>query len=301
MSTETASPPTDDGRWTFLEDTYWYVPTPYLPAVVLVNTDPSQTAEVVDQTLWHITSVINGYVIGQVASNLGAGWGYSTLVGSIAPSGAVSFGFTPDDPSSDVTVGEGTMVYSEGAWFFEMQMTTGSGTANISHWAYMAESKPGDRAWLSLPGYPETGIAEVFAGDPVDTPPLTLIMGTNGDDVLPGAGAGDGLLLFGLDGNDTLTGSSTADGLDGGKGKDKLKAGDGADDLYGESGADSPQGRQRRRLSRRRQGQGQAHRRRRRRLATRRQRRRPVRGHRGRAIDARTRPTRSSTSSRART
>ena len=50
MSTETASPPTDDGRWEFLEDTYWYVPVPYLPAVVLVNVDPAQTTEIVDQT-----------------------------------------------------------------------------------------------------------------------------------------------------------------------------------------------------------------------------------------------------------
>ena len=62
MSTETASPPTDDGRWEFLEDTYWYVPVPYLPAVVLVNVDPAQTTEIVDQTVWHITSVENGFV-----------------------------------------------------------------------------------------------------------------------------------------------------------------------------------------------------------------------------------------------
>ena len=51
-------------------------------------------------------------------------------------------------------------------------------------------------------------------------------------------GAGDGLLLFGLGGNDTLSGSSTVDGLDGGSGKDKVTGGGGADDLYGESGRD---------------------------------------------------------------
>jgi len=241
MSTETASPPTDDGDWEFLEDTYWYVPVPYLPAVVLVNVDPPQTADVVDQTLWHITSVENGYVIGEVASNFGGGWSYSTLVGSITPDGAVSFSFTPAG-GGNLTVGIGTMVFDEGAWFFEMQMTTGSGTASITHWAYMAESLPGDRAWLSLPGYPDNSIPEVFGGDPVDTTPLTLIMGTNGDDVLPGSGTGDGLLLFGLGGNDTLSGSSIADGLDGGAGKDKLGAGNGADDLYGESGRDKLKG-----------------------------------------------------------
>lgn len=242
MSTETASPPTDDGQWTFLEDTYWYVPVPYLPAYILVNIDPPQTAPVVDQTLWHITSVENGYVFGTVAANFGTGWSYSTLVGSITPDGAVSFSFTPEDSDSDVTVGIGKMAYVEGAWFFEMQMTTGSGQANVTHWAYMAQSLPGDRVWDSLPGYPETSIPEIFSGSPVDTPPLTLIMGTYGNDVLPAPGAGDGLLLFGLDGNDILTGTSITDGLDGGAGKDKLSGAEGADDLYGESGADKLKG-----------------------------------------------------------
>jgi len=242
MSTETASPPTDDGAWEFLEDTYWYVPVPYLPAIVLINADPPLTVPIVDQTLWHITSVENGYIIGDVASNFGGGWSYSTLVGSISPEGTVSFSFTADDPNSDITVGVGTMVLDEGAWFFEMQMTTGSGTASITHWAYMAESLPDDRAWNSLPGYPDNSIPEVFAGNPVDATPLTLIMGTNGDDVLPAPGAGDGLLLFGLGGDDLLTGSSIVDGLDGGAGKDKLKGEAGADDLYGESGADKLKG-----------------------------------------------------------
>jgi len=237
MSTETASPPTDDGQWEFLEDTYWYVPVPYLPAIVLLNLDPPRTTEVVDQTLWHITSVADGYVIGEVASNFGGGWGYSTLVGSITPEGFVSFSFTPTG-GGNLTVGQGTMVFDEGAWFFEMQMTTGSGSGSITHWAYMAESLPGDRAWLSLPGYPGDSIPEVFGGDPVDAPPLTLIMGTNGDDILPPPGAPEGLLLFGLGGDDQLTGSSIVDGLDGGAGKDKLRAGDGDDDLYGESGRD---------------------------------------------------------------
>ena len=241
MSTETASPPTDDGRWDFLVDTYWYVPVPYLPPVILVNLDPPQTAMIVDQTLWHITSVENGYVYGEVASNFGGGWTYSTLVGSITPDNAVSFSFTPAS-GSDLTVGAGTLVREEGAWFFEMQMTSGSGSASVTHWAYMAQSLPGDRAWESLPGYPGDSIPEVFAGDPVDAPPLTLYMGTDGDDYMPPPGAPQGVLLFGLGGNDQLYGSSLVDGLDGGAGKDLLYGGDGDDDLYGESGGDTLKG-----------------------------------------------------------
>src|SRR5690606_3442460 len=98
----------------------------------------------------------------------------------------------------ELTIGIGTMTKVDGAWFFEMQMTTGTGAASITHWAYMAEVQPGDRAWDSLPGYPDTSIPEAFSGSADAEPALTLFMGTNGDDVLPPPGAGDGLLLFGL-------------------------------------------------------------------------------------------------------
>ena len=108
MSVETASAPTDDGQWTFLEDTYWYVPVPYLPAAILVNTDPAQTAWVVDQTLWHITRVENGYVFGTVAANLGTGWSYSTLVGSITPDGYL----TLSDRTKDIIKSGGEWISS---------------------------------------------------------------------------------------------------------------------------------------------------------------------------------------------
>ncbi len=242
MATQPAYPPTDDGQWDFLEGTYWYVPTPYLPAVVLVNTDPSQTGMIVDQTLWHIEKVENGNVIGEVAATFGDGWGYSTLVGSITPSGAVSFGFTPSDPSSDLTIGKGTMVWADGAWFFEMQMTTGSGVANITHWAYMGEVSPGDSAWDSLPGYPDAGVAAAFDDDPTNdsgaADPLPLTFGTDGPDIMTAAAGSTGVLFFGESGGDTLTGSSAIDGLVGGAGKDTITGKGGADDIYGESGAD---------------------------------------------------------------
>lgn len=246
MTTPIAYPPTDDGQWEFLEDTYWYVPTPYLPAVVLVNLDPAQTGEIVDQTIWHIEEVINGNVIGQVAATIGTGWTFSTLVGSITPSGSVSFSFTPEDPSSDITIGKGAMVESEGQWFFEMQMTTGSGALNITHWAYMGEVAPGDRAWDSLPGYPDVGVASVFDGDPSNdagaASPLPLTFGTNGPDVMTADAGSTGVLFFGENGKDKLTGSSAADGLVGGAGRDTINGKGGADDIYGDKGADTLKG-----------------------------------------------------------
>ena len=246
MSKHAAVTPTDDGRWDYLEDTYWYVPTPFLPAVVLVNANPPATDTVVDQTIWHIQTVQNGYVIAEVATNVGEGWTYSTLVGTITPQGDVSFSFTPDTVNSDITVGHGTVETIDGATFFVMQMTTGSGVASITHWAYMAETEPGDRSFVSLPGYPGTGVAEVFDNDPSNdgaaASPLQPMFGTDGDDVLPASSGGTGGLLFGEGGSDVLTGSDAVDGLVGGAGKDMMSGGAGADDLYGGTGNDSLNG-----------------------------------------------------------
>ena len=246
MTTLPSDLPTDDGRWEFLEDTYWYVPTPYLPAVVLINSNPPQVVNVVDQTVWHIQSVFNGNVIGEVATTVGQGWTFSTLVGSIAPSGSVSFSFTPDQANLGLTVGTGTLIEIDGEWFFEMQMTTGSGVASITHWAYMAETEPGDRAFENLPGYPDTGIATVFDDDPSNDGgsalPLDLVFGSDADDNLTGTGSTTGVLLFGEGGDDVLTGSSEDDGLVGGAGDDTVAGRAGADDLYGESGADRLKG-----------------------------------------------------------
>ena len=79
-----------EARWNFLDDTYWIVPTPYLPAVILVNTGTPMLVPAVDQTVWHITAVVAGYVFGEVQTNVGNGWVHSTLVGSITPTGQAS-------------------------------------------------------------------------------------------------------------------------------------------------------------------------------------------------------------------
>jgi Ca2+-binding RTX toxin-like protein len=228
--------------WEFLEDSYWYVPTPYLAAFALVSGGQQATVPLVDQTLWHITGVVDGYVFGEVATTLGNGWVYSTLVGSITPTGAVSFSFTQQDGSADLTEGQGTMVEDHGEWYFEMQMTTGSGSASVTHWAYMAEAQPGDRAWQALPGFTSTGIAAAFdddmSNDAGASEPQRVVIGTDGDDQPGRLVSKFGLLLFGEGGSDMLEGGSKADGLVGGSGNDRLNGRHGADDLYGQSGAD---------------------------------------------------------------
>jgi hypothetical protein len=257
----------DESKWNFLDDTTWIVPTTYLPAVVLANLGTPHLVPVVDQTVWHIEAVVAGYVFGEVETNIGGGWIHSTLVGSISPTGSVNFSFTPDDPRDDLTIGGGTMQQMNGDWFFELQMTSGSGLLSVTHWAYMARVTPDDAAWSSLPGYANTSVPAVFDSDPGNDGAATLkiavgtdagerqvafrdsgtlILGEGGDDTLVGnrqfgdaliGGAGDDR-LFGGGGDDELYGQTGADRLTGGDGNDMLDGGAGADRLVGGAGAD---------------------------------------------------------------
>jgi Ca2+-binding RTX toxin-like protein len=225
-----------DQDWESLEDTYWYVPTAYLGSFAMSG---GTRTPLVDQTLWHITDVVDGYVFGTVRTTLGNGWVESTLVGSITPNGAVSFSFSD---GSDLTTGIGRMVEKDGDWYFEMQMTTGTGTANVSHWAYMAQVDEGDSAWTSLPGYTDTGVEAAFDSDSSNdagaSAPQRIVFGTDGADSMDNYTSSTGLLLYAEGGADTLVGTDSADGLVAGKGNDTLSGGAGGDELYGQAGAD---------------------------------------------------------------
>jgi Ca2+-binding RTX toxin-like protein len=229
-----------DQDWEVLEGSYWYVPTAYLGAFAAAA---GTATPLVDQTLWHITEVVDGYVFGEVRTTLGNGWVTSTLVGSIAPSGAVAFSFAD---GSNLTVGNGRMVERDGDWYFEMQMTTGSGLANVSHWAYMAEVADGDRAWDSLPGFTGTGVEAAFDADTTNDAGAAaeqlIDFGTNGGDVLDGYASSTGVLVYGEGGNDEITGTGVADGLVGGRGADTISGGAGDDDLIGQGNGDTIKG-----------------------------------------------------------
>lgn len=234
-----------DETWELLEDSYWYVPPPYLGAFAVANpgggADPVVVPRV-DQTLWHLTDVVDGYVFGEVRTSLGDGWVTSSVVGSISPSGMVSFAFSEGGAGSELTIGRGRMVERDGDWYFEMQMTTGSGLASVSHWATMAEVSEGDRAWTSLPGFTGTGVAEAFDDDTGNdggaSDEQLIVFGGNGADQMDSYSSATGLLLYAEGGKDTLVGTALADGLIGGQGADTISGGDGDDDIYGQRGAD---------------------------------------------------------------
>jgi hypothetical protein len=141
-------------RWAWLENTYWYVPTKNLPAVLFSSSTNSLTA-VSDQTVYHITGYRSGYFWGKTVSQLGTSSpSGSSLVGSVTPQGKILLSFTSEGSSStpSVTLGYGVMQRKAGGWTMENQMfTSPNSSLQIGHWAYMVQTRPGLRSWNHLP------------------------------------------------------------------------------------------------------------------------------------------------------
>jgi hypothetical protein len=160
------APPVFEGSW--LADTYWYVSTQYLPALLAFNTSEPHIVRVQDQTVWHITDYSDGYISGISTSNIGSGWSYTLMVGSVTPEGAVKLSFSPlgdansNDPSTQsITIGDGLLQGKGAGATFLMQMTAGNASASLTHWAVMHPITPADPEWSSLPGYPTTGVSDL--------------------------------------------------------------------------------------------------------------------------------------------
>jgi hypothetical protein len=149
----TAVLPTSN-RWSWLANTYWYVPTPNLPAV-LYNSKTGAVTRVRDQTVFHIVSYENGYLWGTAVTQLNSSTPTkSSMLGSITPQGKVllTFTLTTHNSSPSITEGFGTMQRKLGQWTMENQMfTSPNQMLQIGHWAYMVQTRPGMPSWNSLP------------------------------------------------------------------------------------------------------------------------------------------------------
>lgn len=140
--------------WRWLEGTTWYVPTNGLPAYVYTP-GTNELVPVQDQTVYTITGYRNGYFWGRTAARLGDNaTTCKSLVGSVTPEGKIYLTFTdyPFSQGSTSTNGFGQMVRKGRQWTMANQMSTGSTAAQIGHWAYMVQTKPGSASWYSLPG-----------------------------------------------------------------------------------------------------------------------------------------------------
>jgi hypothetical protein len=143
--------------WSFLANSYWIVPPPNLPAL-LSNTDNGGTfIPISDQTVFYIQTYQDGYFWGKTATLLTvagqpSGPNCFQMVGSVTPEGAVLLSFTPTGSSGVQTTGVGTMRFIKGQWTMENQMSTGSSSGQVTHWAYMAQCATGQPCMQNLPG-----------------------------------------------------------------------------------------------------------------------------------------------------
>ncbi len=148
-----------DQKWQHLENSYWFVPVPYLPALQM-NAEDTEPTFMIDQTVWQITGYRDGYFWGNCAAliyekgttpaNPPEG---KKLVGTITPEGQVLITFMSisEIGAAQAIQGWGKMMKKDGRWVFEMQMSSGV-TYLVAHWADMALTQPGDPSWEQLPG-----------------------------------------------------------------------------------------------------------------------------------------------------
>jgi hypothetical protein len=142
-------------KWSWLANTYWYVPTTNL-AAVLYNSSTGRLSPVSDQTVFHITGYREGYFWGDTVTQLGSSSpSSSSMLGSVTPQGKVLLTFTQTSTngSLSITDGYGVMQRKHGQWTMENQMFTApTETLQIGHWAYTVQTRPGKPSWNSLPG-----------------------------------------------------------------------------------------------------------------------------------------------------
>lgn len=162
--------------WSWLENTYWYVPRRYLPALQL-DPDTNTLAWAVDQTVWHITGYRTGYFWGVSATMLrqagdvasggsGAQPVCFRMLGSITPEGRVHVTFVPGASASSrsATIGIGAATRHDDGWRLTMQMSSGNNVLT-AHWAEMTQVRPGDPSWERLPGI-DVPVPKMLVGCP---------------------------------------------------------------------------------------------------------------------------------------
>jgi hypothetical protein len=143
--------------WSFLQNSYWYVPTVNLPALLSSTANGGTFIPITDQTVFYIQRYVKGYFWGTVATELtvagqSRGPACFQMVGSVTPEGTVNLSFTPTGSSGAPTAGFGTMRPIGRQWTMENQMSTSQSGGTATHWAYMVQCRVGQPCMRSLPG-----------------------------------------------------------------------------------------------------------------------------------------------------
>ena len=131
------------------------MPTNGLPAYIYAP-EQNQLIPAQDQTVYTITGYRNGYFWARTAAKLGDNdITCMSLVGSVTPDGRIYLTFTNfpyDADTSTTTIGVGNMVFKGAQWTMANQMSTGTSTSQVGHWAYRVQTRPNQASWQSLPG-----------------------------------------------------------------------------------------------------------------------------------------------------
>lgn len=155
--------------WKWFKDTYWIVPKSGVYSVIHSPTDNSFNV-IRGQTVFHITDYFNGYWTGSVVVKITKAQVPScqTVLGQVTPDGHVFM--TMYDATTGLVRNNpvGMMVKVKRQWTMVNQMTSAAGsdgTSTMSHWAYMVQSKKGDRTYARLP-FSGQSIPEFMASCP---------------------------------------------------------------------------------------------------------------------------------------
>lgn len=160
-------------RWKWFEDTYWIVPENGIYSVY--HSEERNTFTVLrGQTVFHITDYFNGYFTGAVVVKLTQALVPSCqyVLGQVTPEGRVAMTMYDATTGAVVNSPTGDMVRKGGKWTMVNQMTAPASGGTLSHWAYMLQSKPGDRTFRSLP-FAEESIPDFLSACP-DGPSIEI-------------------------------------------------------------------------------------------------------------------------------
>lgn len=139
-------------RWKWFKGTYWIVPQKGIYSIYHQGKNGFAVSR--GQTVFHITDYFNGYWTGVVTVKLTRAKSPSCqyVLGQVSPEGSVFMTMYDTGTGEVINNPVGDMVLKGGEWTMVNQMTSNLDTGGtLSHWAYMVQSRPGQKTYNNLP------------------------------------------------------------------------------------------------------------------------------------------------------
>jgi hypothetical protein len=159
-------------RWKWFRNTFWIVPKRGIYSIYQAEDDKFVVTK--GQTVFHITDYFNGYWTGVVTVKITRALvpACQYVLGQVTPEGKVHMTMYDSETGDVINYPVGTMVKKRGEWTMVNEMTSNTqGGGTLSHWAYMVQSKRGDRTFRNLP-FAHESIPEFMSACPKGPPIL---------------------------------------------------------------------------------------------------------------------------------